>query len=199
MFDCDCSISRPGTADIKYHKIDDWLHPAAFLYYTWKAFLLAASFVVATVISKLKFHGNSTKQSTEHWQNFEDTPLGLEEPAFEMFDQWFCLSELGIYMESADFLIRLRFVGRFANLEIYPSVFLAFLLFWRWRRQLWSPADWPYAADFAFIQRARVPKPCGLCWLLEAHQCQHQFLRRIIERVVRLMMIYHFPHFFQLL
>lgn len=123
---------------------------------------------------QIKFHGNSTKQSTEHWQNFEDTPLGLEESAFEMFDQWFCLSELGIYIESADFLIRLitlRFVGRFANLEIYPSVFLAFFLFWRWRRQLWSPADWPYAADFAFIQRARVPGSlnpvgyvgCGKC------------------------------------
>ena len=124
---------------------------------------------------QIKFHGNSTKQSAEHWQNFEDTPLGLEESAFEMFDQWFCLSELGIYIESADFLITLRFVGRFANLEIYPSVFLAFLLFWGWRRQLWSPADWPYAADFAFIQRARVPrvpKPCGLCWLLEVHECQ---------------------------
>lgn len=81
---------------------------------------------------QIKFHGNSTKQSTELWQNFEDTPLGLEEPAFELFDQRFCLSELGIYIESADFLIRLitlRFVGRFANLEIYiPKCFPCILL-----------------------------------------------------------------------
>ena len=71
-------------------------------------------------------------------------------------------------------------VGRFANLETYPCVFLAFLWFWGWRRQLWSPADWPYAADFAFLQRARVPKPCGLCRLLEGHaEFQHQFPAQI--------------------
>ena len=46
-----------------FSPIDDWLHPAAFLYYTWKAFLLAASFVVATVISKAK-HG----AMTEFWR-----------------------------------------------------------------------------------------------------------------------------------